>query len=495
MPDNPIATTLLAKIHSHNAVIGIIGMGYVGLPLALAFVEKGFPVLGFDLDPDKVAKLNRGDGYIKHLDGGRIAAAAATGRFTATADFARLGEADAIPICVPTPLTPQREPDMTYVDAAAHQVRAALRPGQLIILESTTYPGTTDERLRAILEGDPDRLCGARAPRVLEAGPANARAGDSSLRASAASEAISQATGAPQADPRGESRAPALHCGTDFFLAFSPEREDPGNQNYGTTNTPKVVGGADALSGDLAEALYAEVVSKTVRVSSARAAEATKLMENIFRAVNIALVNELKVVYDKMGIDIWEVLDAAATKPFGFMRFNPGPGWGGHCIPLDPFYLSWKAREVGVSTKFIELAGEVNVNMPRYVVEKLQRALNERGKSVKGSKILILGIAYKKDIDDDRESPAYEIIELFEALGAEVSYHDPHIPRIPPTRRHAARAGLASLPLTVATIAAHDAVILITDHRAVDYAMIRDHAQLVVDTRGVLGGVPGVVRA
>ena len=467
MPDNPLAAELLAKIKAHDAIVGIIGMGYVGLPLALAFVEKGFPILGFDVDPDKVAKLNRGEGYIKHLDGGRIAAAVATGRFTATADFCRLGEADAILICVPTPLTPQREPDMTYVDAAAHQVRATLRPGQLIILESTTYPGTTDERLRSILEDSGRRSHPPTSP---------------SLRASAASEAI-------------PSLSPALRCGTDFFLAFSPEREDPGNKNYGTTNTPKVVGGVDALSGDLAQALYDQVISRTVRVSSARTAEATKLMENIFRAVNIALVNELKVVYDKMGIDIWEVLDAAATKPFGFMRFNPGPGWGGHCIPLDPFYLSWKAREVGVSTKFIELAGEVNANMPRYVVEKLQRALNDRGKAVKGAKILILGIAYKKDIDDDRESPAYEIIELLEVLGAEVAYHDPHVPRIPPTRRHVAKAGLASLPLTATTIAAHDAVVLITDHHAVDYVFVGQHANLIVDTRGILPEGEKVVRA
>ena len=467
MPDNPLAAELLAKIKAHDAIVGIIGMGYVGLPLALAFVEKGFPILGFDVDPDKVAKLNRGEGYIKHLDGGRIAAAVATGRFTATADFCRLGEADAILICVPTPLTPQREPDMTYVDAAAHQVRATLRPGQLIILESTTYPGTTDERLRSILEDSGRRSHPPTSP---------------SLRASAASEAI-------------PSLSPALRCGTDFFLAFSPEREDPGNKNYGTTNTPKVVGGVDALSGDLAQALYDQVISRTVRVSSARTAEATKIMENIFRAVNIALVNELKVVYDKMGIDIWEVLDAAATKPFGFMRFNPGPGWGGHCIPLDPFYLSWKAREVGVSTKFIELAGEVNANMPRYVVEKLQRALNDRGKAVKGAKILILGIAYKKDIDDDRESPAYEIIELLEVLGAEVAYHDPHVPRIPPTRRHVAKAGLASLPLTATTIAAHDAVVLITDHHAVDYVFVGQHANLIVDTRGILPEGEKVVRA
>jgi UDP-N-acetyl-D-glucosamine dehydrogenase len=433
--------TLLAKIHAHEAVVGVVGMGYVGLPLALAFTEKGFPVLGFDIDANKVEMLSRGESYIRHLDGGRIAAMATSGRFEATTDFRRLGEADTVLICVPTPLTPQREPDMSYVLSSARQVKAALRPGQLVVLESTTYPGTTDELVRAVLE---------------ETG---------------------------------------LRCGSGFFLAFSPEREDPGNKDYGTTNTPKVIGGVDEVSGDLAQALYDEVVAGTVRVSSARAAEATKLTENIFRAVNIALVNELKVVYDRMGIDVWEVLDAASTKPFGFMRFNPGPGWGGHCIPLDPFYLSWKAREVGVSTKFIELAGEVNVNMPHYVVEKLQHALNERGKPVKGSKILVLGIAYKKDIDDSRESPAFEIIELLFELGASVSFHDPHIPVIPRTRRHAAMAGMRSTPLTAEALAEHDAAVIITDHRAVDYEMVSRHAQLVVDTRGVVRGVQGVVRA
>jgi UDP-N-acetyl-D-glucosamine dehydrogenase len=460
---NPNADQLLAKIRSYDALVGIIGLGYVGLPLALAFVEKGFCVLGFEVDPEKVQKLNRGEGYIQHLDHGRIAAARAMGKFEATADFSRLAEPDAILICVPTPLTPQREPDMSYVDTAAHQIRAALRLAQLIILESTTYPGTTDERLRGILES-----------------PVPSR--DLSLRASVASEAIPP-------PPH------VLRCGTDFFLAFSPEREDPGRKDFTTTTTPKVVGGVDEVSGDLAQALYDQIVAKTVRVSSARAAEATKLMENIFRAVNIALVNELKVVYDKMGVNVWEVLDAAATKPFGFMRFNPGPGWGGHCIPLDPFYLAWKAREFGVSTKFIELAGEVNVGMPRYVVEKLQLALNERGKPVRGAKILILGIAYKRDIDDDRESPAYEIIELVEAMGAKADYHDPHVPRIPATRRHGKRAGIASSPLTAAALAAYDAVLLVTDHHAVDYQFVLQHANLIVDTRGVLRNAAKVVRA
>ena len=478
---NPHADQLLAKIRVNKALVGIIGLGYVGLPLALAFVEKGFPVLGFDVDPEKVLKLNRGEGYIKHLDHGRIAAAKATENLEATADFSRLGEADAILICVPTPLTLQREPDMTFVDAAAHQISASLRPGQLVILESTTYPGTTDERLRSILESTVSAEVGMAAVRRPARLPAP-MAGKLSLRGRVAAEAISS-------PPR------VLRCGTDFFLAFSPEREDPGRKDFTTTTTPKVVGGVDEISGDLAQALYDQIIAKTIRVSSARTAEATKLMENIFRAVNIALVNELKIVYDRMGIDIWEVLDAASTKPFGFMRFNPGPGWGGHCIPLDPFYLSWKAREVGVSTKFIELAGEVNVNMPRYVVEKLQRALNDAGKPVRGSKILILGIAYKRDIDDDRESPAYEIIDLLEVLGAEVSYHDPHVPQIPPTRRHAAKAGLGSLPLTRETLAAHDAVVLVTDHGAMDYELVLQHANLIVDTRGRLRNVAKVVKA
>jgi len=310
-------------------------------------------------------------------------------------------------------------------------VKGALRPGQLIILESTTYPGTTDELVQRILEQ----------------------------------------TG--------------LRCGTDFFLAFSPEREDPGNKDYGTTTTPKVVGGVDALSGDLAQALYDRIIVRTVRVSSARAAEATKLTENIFRAVNIALVNELKIIYDRMGIDVWEVLDAAATKPFGFMRFNPGPGWGGHCIPLDPFYLSWKAREYGVGPRFIELAGDVNVEMPHYVIGKLQGALNERGKAVKDSRILVVGLAYKKDIDDPRESPAFEIIELLLRLGARVAYHDPHIPVAPRMRSWPDLPPLRSECLDETTLAAQDAVMIVTDHTAVDYDLVLRHASLVVDTRGV----------
>ncbi len=436
------ASALRSRIADRSATVGVIGLGYVGLPLAIAFAERGFPVVGFDVDPAKVAAVGRGESYIKHLDGAALARVVASGGLRATADFARLGEPDVVLICVPTPLTPQREPDMTYVERSAELIRATLRPGQLVVLESTTYPGTTDELLRGILE----------------------RTG--------------------------------LACGRDVFLAFSPEREDPGRRDFTTTTTPKVVGGVEEVSGDLAQALYDQVVSSTVRVSSARAAEATKLVENIFRAVNIALVNELKMVYERMGVDVWEVLDAAATKPFGFMRFNPGPGWGGHCIPLDPFYLAWKAREYGASTRFIELAGEVNVRMPEYVVERLMLALNDRGRALKGARVLVLGIAYKKDVDDPRESPAFEILERLLHLGAEVSYHDPHIPAAPRMRTWPDLPPLESVALDPAALAAFDAVLLVTDHAAVDYAAVLEHAPLVVDTRGVFRQPhPKVVKA
>ncbi|MGA7991386.1 MAG: nucleotide sugar dehydrogenase [Thermoanaerobaculia bacterium] len=433
---------LRARISDRTAVIGIIGMGYVGLPLALTFSEKGFRVLGFDVDRSKIDALQRGVSYIKHLDEERLKSARSSGRLEATADFARLSEPDAILICVPTPLTPQREPDMSYVSDTARQIAPRLRAGQLVVLESSTYPGTTDELMREILE-------------------------DSGLK-----------------------------CGRDFYLAFSPEREDPGNRSFSTATIPKVIGGIDPVSGDLAQALYDQVIAKTVRVSSARAAEASKLVENIFRAVNIALVNELKIVFDKMGIDVWEVLDAASTKPFGFMRFNPGPGWGGHCIPLDPFYLSWKAREFGVAPKFIELAGEINVAMPAYVVEKIQHALNTRRKPVKGSRILVLGLAYKKDIDDPRESPAFEVIEHLLKLEAIVSYHDPYIAQAPRMRSWPDLPPMTSVPLTPETLAASDAIVIITDHSSVDYEMVARHAPVVVDTRGVFRTPrPNVVKA
>jgi len=434
--------TLLRRIDAHEVYIGIIGQGYVGLPLALTFVEKGFRVLGFDVDAEKVAALNRGECYIRHVDTVRVKRASDTNLFEATADFTRLHEPDAILICVPTPLTAQKEPDLTYVRQTAEAIRRHLRRGQLIVLESTTYPGTTDELVRGVLEQG------------------------------------------------------GLTAGVDFFLAFSPEREDPGNKSHSTPTIPKVVGGVDGVSGDVAQRLYDAAVAKTVRVSSARVAEATKLTENIFRAVNIALVNELKIVYDKMGIDIWEVLDAASTKPFGFMRFNPGPGWGGHCIPLDPFYLAWKAREYGVSTKFIELAGEVNVRMPEYVVGKLQEALNDCGRAVKGAKVLVLGLAYKKDIDDPRESPAFEVIHELLKLGADVSYHDPFVPVAPKMRSWPNLPAMTSRPLTPEVLRSADVALLITDHSIVDYDLVLKNAPLIVDTRGIYRvPLPHVVKA
>jgi UDP-N-acetyl-D-glucosamine dehydrogenase len=425
------AQELFGRIRERKARVGIVGLGYVGLPLGLTFCEKGFDVVGFDVDPKKIDVLSSGGTYIVHLGEERVRAALATGRFAPTTDFARLGECDAILIAVPTPLTSQREPDMRFVIQTAEAVRDRLKPSQLIVLESTTYPGTTDELVREILEQ----------------------------------------TG--------------LKAGADFFLAFSPEREDPGNARYNTRTIPKVVGGIEPDSSELAIALYELAIDKVVAVSSARAAEATKLTENIFRAVNIALVNELKVIYDRMGIDIWEVLDAAETKPFGFMRFNPGPGLGGHCIPLDPFYLTWKAREYGVATRFIELAGEVNVSMPRYVVDKLARALNARKKPVNGSRVLLLGLAYKKDVDDTREAPSFELMHLLRDEGALVDYHDPHVPETPAKRSFPDLQKQLSVPLTRETLAGYDAVLIATDHSAVDYALVAEHAPLIIDTRGV----------
>ena len=423
---------LLDKISSGTVHVGIIGMGYVGLPLALAFVERAkVKVTGFDIDQSKIDALKAGKTYIMHMGENRVKDANASGLFSATSDFDRLGEPDALMIAVPTPLTLQREPDMQYVVSTGEAIVKRLRRGQIVILESTTYPGTTDELLKSILERN------------------------------------------------------GLKLGQDFFLAFSPEREDPGNKHFNTATIPKVVGGVDPDSGDIAAALYARGLEKVVRVRSARVAEATKLTENIFRGVNIALVNELKMVYERMGIDVWDMLDAAATKPFGFMKFTPGPGLGGHCIPLDPFYLTWKAREFGISTRFIELAGEVNVNMPRYVIEKLQEGLNEQRKPLKGSKVLVLGIAYKKDIDDPRESPSFELIHLLMERGAEVSYHDPHISVAPAMRSWAHMPPLKSQPLTAELLKSVDAVLISTEHSAVDYNLVLREAALVVDTRGV----------
>jgi len=440
---NALAADLSATIADGTVLVGVVGLGYVGLPLALAFVDKGIRAIGFDVDPRKIEAIAEGRDYIKHLGEGRLAKARASGRLEATTDFGRLGEPSVLIACVPTPLTENRDPDMSFVIATSEAIAARLRRGQLVVLESTTYPGTTDELVRGILE-----------------------------------------------------KKSGLVAGRDFFLAYSPEREDPGNRNFSTATIPKLVGGTDVLSGDVAEALYSRVIERVVRVSDARVAEAAKITENVFRAINIALVNELKIVYDRMGIDVWEVLDAAATKPFGFMRFNPGPGWGGHCIPLDPFYLSWKARAHGVTARFIDLAGEINVLMPEFVIGKLVTALNDHRKAVRGSRVLILGIAYKKDIDDPRESPAFEIVEKLLELGAEVDYHDPHIPIAPRMRSWPDLPTMTSVALDPVAIGSYDAVLLVTDHSSVDYAAIAEHAQVVVDTRGVFRErFDGLVRA
>jgi UDP-N-acetyl-D-glucosamine dehydrogenase len=436
------ARVLLTKIQRREAIVGVVGLGYVGLPLALTFCEAGFGVLGFDVDTKKIDAIERGESYIAHFGAGRVKEARDAAKLRATADFDRLAEVDVVIMAVPTPLTAQREPDMSYVIETTSQVALRLRVGQLVVLESTTYPGTTDELVCEILE----------------------RSG--------------------------------LKAGKDFFVAYSPEREDPGNRSFNTATIPKVVGGVGEDATELALALYGAVIAKVVPVSSARAAEATKLTENIFRAVNIALVNELKVIFDRMGIDVWEVLDAAETKPFGFMRFNPGPGLGGHCIPLDPFYLTWKAREYKIATRFIELAGEVNLGMPAYVVGKLQHALNQRAKPLHGSRVLLLGLSYKKNVDDPRESPSFELLELLLEQGARVAYHDPHIAHAPAMRSWPDLPALASVDLTAEVVAGHDAVLIATDHAAVDYELVLAHAKLIIDTRGVFRKPhPNVVKA
>ncbi|MPR08707.1 nucleotide sugar dehydrogenase [Microvirga tunisiensis] len=422
---------LLARFQARQVTIGIIGLGYVGLPLALTAARAGFSVLGFDINFSYVERLNGGESTIKHIPAAAVAEAVSSRRLEATTDFSRLGEPDALLICVPTPLTKHREPDLSYVETTARAIAARLRQGQLIVLESTTYPGTTDEVLKPLFE----------------------------------------ATG--------------LASGRDFFLAFSPEREDPGNPDFGTSTIPKVIGGDGPEALTLADALYSQLVDTTVPVSSTATAEAVKLTENIFRAVNIALVNELKVVYAAMGIDVWEVIEAAKTKPFGFMPFYPGPGLGGHCIPIDPFYLTWKAREYDITTRFIELAGQINTYMPYYVVDRLAEAVDRNGIPFSGSKILILGVAYKKNVDDMRESPSLKLIELIEARGAQADFHDPHVPELPPTRKHGPLAGRRSVALTADTVHGYDAVLIATDHDAVDYRLVVEHAKLVVDTRNV----------
>jgi UDP-N-acetyl-D-glucosamine dehydrogenase len=415
----------------------------VGLPLVLRFGEVGFRVLGFDIDTAKIQNLNRGVSYIRHIASDRVSALRQRGSFEATDNFARLRDADALIICVPTPLTRHREPDLKYVTTTTAAIAAELRPGHLVCLESTTYPGTTEEEVL---------------PRLAESG---------------------------------------LKVGQDFYLAFSPEREDPGNPNYTTATIPKVVGGVTPACLELPATLYEQAVERVVRVSSTRLAEATKIVENVYRAVNIALVNELKTAFERMGIDIWEVIEAAKTKPFGFQPFYPGPGLGGHCLPIDPFYLTWKAREYGVATRFIELAGEINNGMPAYVVQKLTDALTERGKPLHGSRILVLGVAYKKDTDDLRESPALEILELLLQKGAHADYSDPHCPALPEFRRH--RLNRDSVPLTEAALRTYDAALLVAEHTAFPYELIHKTCRLIVDSRNAfrqrgLGG-PHVIGA
>jgi len=422
---------LKERIARRNFTVGVIGLGYVGLPLVLRFGEVGFPVLGFDIDRTKVKQLNEGNSYIQHVPAERVAGLVSAQRFEATVDVERLGEADAVIICVPTPLTAHREPDLQYIEKTTEVVAAALRPGQLISLESTTYPGTTDE---VVL------------PRLLARG---------------------------------------LRVGEDFFLAFSPEREDPGNQQFGTSTIPKVVGGVTPACLELACTLYSQAVNRVVPVSSTRVAEATKILENVYRSVNIALVNELKLAFERMGVDVWDVIEAAKTKPFGFQAFYPGPGLGGHCIPIDPFYLTWKAREYGVATRFIELAGEINSGMPAHVVQRVMEALNDQGKPLKGARVLVLGAAYKRDTDDPRESPGLEIIEMLIKKEARVDYSDPHIPRLPLGRRH--KLDLVSVPLTESSMRNFDAAVLVTDHSAFPYDAIYHAAPLIVDTRNAFG--------
>lgn len=416
--------------------ITIVGLGYVGLPLALRFASSGVHVLGLDIDPEKVAALNAGQSYIKHIESRAIATHLATGRFTATTDFSRIGEVDAVIICVPTPLNKNREPDISYVLETGKALAGYLRKGVVVVLESTTYPGTTDEDLRE----------------VLEAGS-------------------------------------GMKAGVDFHLAFSPEREDPGNPCSTFELVPKVVGGYTAACLEKAVALYSQAVSNLVPVSSCRVAEATKLLENIFRSVNIALVNELKVVYAAMGIDVWEVINAAKTKPFGFMAFYPGPGLGGHCIPIDPFYLTWKAREFEKHTRFIELAGEINTAMPDYVVNRVAEALNSQRKPLNGSKVLILGLAYKPNVDDDRESPSYRLLEMLKERGADVEYYDPYVPVIRPTRAYPHWAGVHSIDWNQPTIESFDLVLIATNHGSVNYQELAEWAQCIVDTRNAMASV------
>src|SRR5262245_60445570 len=439
-----IKETVIQNIKAHKARVGVIGLGYVGLPLVLRFAEEHFSVIGFDVDNVKVRKLNAGESYIRHIPSERLQILLKEKRFEATSDFARLAEADCIIICVPTPLTAKKDPDLQYIEKTADSLAKTLRKGQLISLESTTYPGTTDEIL-------------------LE-----------------------------------RFRKSGLEVGRDYFLVFSPEREDPGNAKFSTRTIPKVVGGTTPDCLELGKTLYSQIIDRVIPVSSTRAAEMVKLLENIYRSVNIALVNELKLLGERMSIDVWEVIDAASTKPFGYTPFYPGPGLGGHCIPIDPFYLSWKAKEYDFSTRFIQLAGEINTSMPHHVVERVSEALNERAKSIKNSKILMLGVAYKKDVDDVRESPAMEIMELLQARGAALSYSDPYIPKLHKMRNYDF-SHMSSVELTENVLKSQDVVLITTDHTVFDYQSVVDHSSLVVDTRNatrkVTRGRDKIVRA
>ncbi len=427
------ASSLFSKLETRTATIGIVGMGYVGLPLASAAARAGFNVVGFDVDRSKVEKLNAGKSYIDAVSDKALQSHMAEKRFMATCDFAVFKECDVIAICVPTPLTKQREPDLSFVENTTEAIARYLRKEQLVVLESTTYPGTTGELMKPILEK----------------------------------------TG--------------LRSGRDFFLGYSPEREDPGSAGFETATIPKVVAGDGAIAAKLVAQFYGSIVETVVPVSSIKVAEVVKLTENIFRAVNIALVNELKVIYDAMGIDVWEVIEAAKTKPFGYMPFYPGPGLGGHCIPIDPFYLTWKSREFEVSTRFIELAGEINVSMPHYVLNKLTDALDKRlGLPLSQASILVVGVAYKKNVSDVRESPALKLIELLETRAADIAYHDPHVARIPRTRKHPTLAGKDCIRLSRDSIAAYDAVVIVTDHDDVDYGLLANHSRLIIDTRNAM---------
>ena len=439
MPERELFESLEHRLAERRAKIGIIGLGYVGLPLAAAAARAGFPTTGFDVDPAKTEALSLGRSYNDAVSSDEVEGHISAGRLQATTDFGGLGTCDVIVICVPTPLTQHREPDLSYIEATARTIAGHLRPGQLVVLESTSYPGTTEDVLKPLLETS------------------------------------------------------GLTSGREFWLGFSPEREDPGNKSFHTTNIPKVVAGDGPAALNLVSAFYAALVDKIIATSGPRAAEAVKLTENVFRAVNIALVNELKLVYDAMGVDVWEVIDAAATKPFGYMPFYPGPGLGGHCIPIDPFYLTWKAREYGLATRFIELAGEINVAMPRHVVGRLAEALDRRaGLALSAASVLIVGLAYKKNIGDTRESPGLKLMELLVDRGCTVEFHDPHLEEIPPTRSYPPLTGRRPVPLDAATLARFDAVLIVTDHDNIDYGLVSRHARLIVDTRNVMrrNGLP-----